>query len=329
MAFPFTTVNRMLTLALLGFSTPVTCAPPVLSKKKHQWGFVGRDGIFCQGVHAFIQEHWPSLPQTQQKQRRAGTERPSKRQCVFRCATQKTESGSALKQVSGHQFIFGRGNGILVDQHLTRLVAHATSHTSKALCMEPSQKMWQKQYLETKNQTIETKQQIAQRLASVGIHFAAPALLDRVHPMALTVLTFLIAKGLRPVQAQVPVSHPTRRLATAIDQVWFDPKKNTLWLIEIKKTQSTNYFDGFGQTIKAAPFADMTDCLFIRHQLQLAIAENLFLQTWKQPQQSQQQQQQHNRTKRVQSMVVRVHTEGITREILGKDVRSRMATFLA
>jgi hypothetical protein len=94
------------------------------------------------------------------------------------------------------------------------------------------------------------------------------------HPLSSLVFAHLLQMGLRPVQAQVPVADPLLRLATSIDQVWFDATTCQIVVIEIKVTDTNGYHRAGGKMLY--PLHMVVNSCHNQYQLQLLLTDHMF-----------------------------------------------------
>jgi hypothetical protein len=78
--------------------------------------------------------------------------------------------------------------------------------------------------------------------------------------------------GMLPVAAQVGVGCDTTNLSTLIDSIWYDPKSDTLWIVEVKLFNKDEVFD----TCFPWPFDKWRRTLLQQHRIQLGCTTWLF-----------------------------------------------------
>lgn len=185
-------------------------------------------------------------------------------------------------------FAYGIGNGILVDAQVGALCRCRISGAQPDL----QQKSWRKksEYMlglgETKREAV---------LGLLSLYTSSPqALLERVNPLTVSALWLLRDKALLPVATQVAVRYRAV-VATAIDLVCTE--RDTLWLIELKKAQGARLDHTSASLIRTL---GIPNTLFMRHQVQAALAEVLFRETFRA----------NSPALRVRSAVLCVSTEG-------------------
>ena len=132
-------------------------------------------------------------------------------------------------------------------------------------------------------------------MQSIGMQLSSMDQIQYIHPFACRVVSFLVASGYIPIQAQVSVAYPKLRLATAVDQIWQQRISGRFAVIELKKYETRTYEEKNG--FLNAPYETHADNHRNRHQLQLFWSWWMFCS-------------QYNLTN-VDAFVIRVHTHSI------------------
>ncbi len=144
------------------------------------------------------------------------------------------------------------------------------------------------------------------------VRIGGAALMKHIHPFTILVISELLDRRLVPVVAQLPVFHDEHNVASAVDQVWWDPRKHKWVIVEIKCEKKAN-FTAVSIHPPLAPFQDFPNTSRLRAMIQLALTASMA-------------QRCYPVIDSPSCLLVRIHTQGpVEVEELDRAVASRVA----
>jgi hypothetical protein len=162
----------------------------------------------------------------------------------------------------------GRRRGNVVDDNLTRMARMCVTIASGT---RPRSRDRRKRSTYTYSQLVVER---FLRIFNTRGYYNISRELHTFHPLSSLVFAHLLQLGLRPLQAQVPVASPLLRLATAVDQVWFDATTGQMVVIELKVTDTDGYHVADSNMLY--PLQTVVNSCHNQYQLQLLLTDHMF-----------------------------------------------------
>jgi hypothetical protein len=167
----------------------------------------------------------------------------------------------------------GRRQGNVVDDGLTRMTNMCVTTEDPGSRPHPHTRRKRARYTYS--------QLVVERFVRIfntrGYHNISREL-HMFHPLSSLVFAHLLQLGLRPLQAQVPVADPLLRLATAVDQIWFDGTTGQIVVIELKVTDTDGYHSAGSNMLR--PLQTVVNSCHNQYQLQLLLTDHMFRRTF-------------------------------------------------
>jgi hypothetical protein len=230
----------------------------------HEFRLLDRDGIQLDGVTRVIRKYLCGARSTSDRNKLV---RQTKR---HRYQSGCTMVGSTAFGVGDMLERKSRGSrrGNVVDDSLTRMTK---------VCVTAQHPRGTRSHSRKKRATYKYMQLVVERFLRIFNtrgYYTISRELHTFHPLSSLVFAHLLQLGLRPVQAQVPVADPLLRLATSIDQVWFDTTTRQMVVIELKVTDTNGYHSAGGKMLH--PLHTVVNSCHNQYQLQLLLTDHMF-----------------------------------------------------
>ncbi len=183
----------------------------------------------------------------------------------------------------------GREQGLFVDNQITSIINHVNIPlAAKKFTYSPESH----QFWSTTNEFLKIDTQS----------------LVKIHPFTLLVLSALLDRKLIPVRAQIPVCYPELNIASAADQLWWDPNAERFVIVELKCEQKS-FFETVSAHKMSTPLELIPNTSKNRSMLQLSLTKSMLERTYPE-------------TVKSQGLLVRVHSKDPLIEIfeLDKDI---------